>query len=296
MRIALIGTGRWGANIERTLKSIKGVELVHTYGRPKKGSDYHSLLKNRDTDGVIIATPGSTHAEVALPFIEQGIPVFIEKPVATTLQDARRLQSAAERSGSTVFAGHLHLYNPAFLKAKELVKKSGNIKAIVCEGISSGPRRDDMSVLWDWGSHDVYLALDLMGMLPKAVQAWGSCTDGKLHDITITRLYFPKNIDAVIINSWLSPDKRKKVNVTCEKATVVFEDTAKKKLAVHKGETTLYPQYEKTVALERELKAFIRCIKTKQPALSSITDGADVVSVLAAADKSIRLGGKIVKL
>ena len=70
IRLALIGTGRWGTAIARTLGVMEGIELAHVFGRPEKASDYRSLLKNpEDVQGVIIATPGSTHAEVALPFI-----------------------------------------------------------------------------------------------------------------------------------------------------------------------------------------------------------------------------------
>ena len=153
-----------------------------------------------------------------------------------------------------------------------------------------------MSVLWDWGSHDVYLALDLMGTLPDAIQVWGIATAGALHDFTVTRLHFPGNAEIIITNSWLSPEKRKRVAVTCEEATVVFEDTAEKKVAVSAHGKVSYPRYGKGAALACELAAFIRCIRNGSQPPTPFAQGASVVRILAAAEKSIARGGAPIKI
>ena len=159
IRLALIGLGRWGTNIKNTLEAIGGVEVV-TF--EKDASPLTPVVaKKKGIQAVIVATPGSTHAEVALPFVKEGLPVFIEKPMTTSLKDALKLQEAAQQSGSNVFVGHLHMYNPAYLAAKELVPHVGDTRYAMFEGMNWGPFREDMSAWWDWAPHDISLALDL---------------------------------------------------------------------------------------------------------------------------------------
>src|SRR5687768_16857555 len=137
-KLALIGVGRWGKNILRTLEAMKGVEVTAFDTTTSPSPSPHLRRGKRfspsgegeleGVDGVLIATPGSTHAKIALPFIKQGLPVFIEKPMTTSLVDARRIEKAAKKSGSRVFVGHVHLYNPAYLKLKKMVPKIGDVK------------------------------------------------------------------------------------------------------------------------------------------------------------------------
>jgi predicted dehydrogenase len=138
LRLGLVRRGRWGQAIERTLCSFPDVSLtVIARGDPVPG-----------LDGVVIATPSATHAEVALPYIAAGIPTFIEKRMATAVADAERLRDAAEQSGAIVFVGHIFLHHPAFLAALDLLPKLGRLRYLACEGVNDRPRRDS-SVLWD---------------------------------------------------------------------------------------------------------------------------------------------------
>jgi len=298
-RIALIGRGRWGKKIIKTLKGIRGVKLVFVGGR-----SHLSDLNIAEIDAAIIASPGSTHVEIALPLVKKGIPVFIEKPLALSVADTKKFERAAKSKNTKVFVGHLHLYNPAYLKAKAEVQKLGKIQSIVCEGMSDGPVRDDMSVLWDWGTHDVYVVLDLLGKMPTSVQAWGKSSrkgKPKIHDFTMSMLHFPGNVDALIVNSWLSPEKIKRVTITCAKGSVMFEDSAKKKVAVHKGlntdnPTTQYPPYAKQLALDAELRAFIAMLSSSKKPPSNLQNGMNTVVVLEKAEKSMASKGKSVKI
>ncbi|MDZ4226177.1 MAG: Gfo/Idh/MocA family oxidoreductase, partial [Patescibacteria group bacterium] len=75
VRLAVIGRGRWGKNIIKTLEAMPGCVVAYAVAR-----NYTELLKKNDIDGVVVATPSSTHAKVALPFIQKGLSTFIEKP------------------------------------------------------------------------------------------------------------------------------------------------------------------------------------------------------------------------
>lgn len=307
-RLALIGAGRWGKNILKTLESFPECEVAYI-----ETKDSRTLIDKTDIDAVIIATPGATHASVALPFIERGLPMFIEKPFTTNLADARRLAAAAEKSGSIIFVGHLHLYNPPYLAMKKLLPAIGSVRWVYAEGANNGPYRDDMPALWDWAPHDVVLMLDIIGSMPTRVQAWGASLlrpAARLDDIAFIKLEFPGGGVGFIFNSWLFPEKRKKVSIIGEKSSIVFDDTSEKKVVLYEGmgpevaggvvthnePSISYPTYDEGKSLELELKAFLRTVLEKEKPLSDVAVGLKVVTVLDAAERSLATGGTAVEL
>ncbi len=301
LTLALIGRGRWGQNIERTLREFPGIELVVAANT----TDAKKIDKS-DIDGALIATPGSTHIEVALPFVQAGLPVFIEKPLATSLTQAGQLKSSLKRKG-LLQVGHIHLYNPAYLAAKKAAKKIGKIRLLYFEGLAPGPVRDDMSVWWDWGPHGVSLVLDLLGAMPERVQGWGLNVyppnkGGKggfsrQYDAVQARLIFPSGAEMLLTTSWLSPEKRTRLTIVGENGSVIFDDRAEKKVTYFQANGAIsHPRYGNEPALRVELKQFVRMIKTKQPVLTDINEGLSVMTVLDAVEKSIRAGGALQKI
>lgn len=289
--LALIGVGRWGKNIQRTLEGHPEATLKYICATP---DETVVLADKDDLDGVLIATPGSTHAAIALPFIKKGIATFIEKPLTTSVADALALQKAANQSGALVMVGHVHLYNPAYLLTKQLAQESGNILHLHFEGMNNGPRRDEMSALWDWAPHDVAMALDLLGTGPITIQAWGieSLRPGKnLYDTAFIKLTFPKNIIVTCHISWLFPEKRKRLTVMAERDMTVFDDTAQKKVSLYKNQEISHPEYSPEPPLKRELDAFIASIKTKQPPITHLNQGVKVVQIIAKAEESMKQDG-----
>ncbi|HXL48147.1 MAG TPA: Gfo/Idh/MocA family oxidoreductase [Xanthobacteraceae bacterium] len=152
-----------GQNIERTLLSFPDVS-VRIIGKEEKPP-------SGELDGVLIANQSAGHARTALPYIEAGVATFIEKPIATTVVDAERIQGAADRSGAVVFVGHIFLYHPAFVVALKLLPSFGPIRYLLCEGMNDAPRTDS-SVLWDWLPHDLSMAHAIFSRNPDLVEAW----------------------------------------------------------------------------------------------------------------------------
>jgi UDP-N-acetylglucosamine 3-dehydrogenase len=296
-KLGLIGRGRWGKNIERTLLTFPDVALT-VVGRGEQAP--------KDLDGVLVATPGSTHKEIALPFIERGIPTFVEKPFTTSVADALALQTAAEKSGALVFVGHIHLYNPPFLKIKELLPSLGPVRFMFSEGMNNGPVRDDMSVMWDWLPHDLSMAIELLGSVPVAVEA--SAVNvlrpelPHLYDIASATFTFKEGIKLFSNVSWISPIKRKRLIVVGEKSTLVFDDTAEKKLILYKNlgphvegnrvalqeAHLLYPDYDKISSLECELRAFVEMVTAKK--VQSLNTSVAIVRAIEAAHKAVGEG------
>lgn len=308
MTLALIGAGRWGKNIERTLRELSGARLKYVETRR-----WRSLLRARDVVGVLIATPASTHARIAIPFLERGIPAFIEKPLTSTLREARRLKRAANRSGALVFVGHVQLYNPAYAVAKRAARRAGRIRLLVGEGMNNGPFRDDISALWDWAPHDLAMALDLLGARPVAVRAMGAAVlrpRTRLDDLATIAVRFSNGTEFLGTYSWLSPVKRKRLTIVGSRDTIVFDDTSERKVAVYEGmgptvsggevrraePRVTFPKYPTTPALDAELRAFVAMVRTKRRPRSDLAQGLATIRILDAAETSLRVRGAWVRL
>jgi len=295
VRLAVIGRGRWGKNIIKTLEALPECVVAYVVTR-----EYKELLKKSDIDGVIIATPPSTHAEIALPFIERGLPVFIEKPMTTSVVSAKRLLAASKKHGTPVFVGHIHLYNPAYHAAKKAIQKVGRLRMIVGEGANNGPVRNDYSAMWDWAPHDLSMMLDMVGKMPTRVQAWGVAKlrpGTKLWDFSQIKLEFPGGVTGIVMSSWLMPQKRKRLNVVGEKGSVVYDDTlGEKKVSVLTGTEVTYPTYARDMPLTLEMKEFLAATRTGKKPKTDVLQGLAVVVILEAAEKSIAGGGKLVRI
>lgn len=196
VRLALIGAGRWGANLMRTLSSLEGVDLAYvcTLGsRPAELPDgcelmfdWRLLLGESDLAGVLIATPAAVHVEQAAEFLARGLPVFLEKPMATTIADARTLDEVSRRRGAALVVDHTYLFNPAFRRLKQRFRElePGPAELSVRLG-NRGPLRPDLSVLWDWGPHAVAIALDLLGEVPDSVDCRVDASTGPSETVSV---------------------------------------------------------------------------------------------------------------
>jgi predicted dehydrogenase len=133
MRLAVIGAGVIGrTHIDRALKHPR-VQLVaiadptdaarslaESLGVPWF-ADYKEMLAVARPQGAIVATPNATHASVSVDCMERGVAVIVEKPIADTLEEARRICDTSRRTGVPALVGHHRRYNPVLRKAKEIV-------------------------------------------------------------------------------------------------------------------------------------------------------------------------------
>jgi len=281
-RIAVIGNGKWAKNIVRTLEGLPDLSAVVC--GPGEASP-------PNIDGVIIATPSATHAEVALPYIQRGLPTFIEKPMATSLLDAKRLLQAAEKSLAPVLVGHLHLYNPAFKKFVTLLPEIGKLRLVVSESMG-GEDRKDCSVLWDWLPHDVSMALRIFGTSPTEVQARAFGAAGTAMYSNVMATYLFGEVPFVSVAGWTSPYKRRCLIASGEAGAILFDDRADKKLALYKAKAVSYPTYGNEAPLASEMMAFLKIAREKKANDAELEEGLAVVRLIACAEESADKGGK----
>lgn len=290
--LALIGKGAWGKNYINTIIDLRDCSLQRSNIKTR---DYKSLLREGKIDGVIIATPASTHFEIAKEFLEKGFNILVEKPLTTNYKDARVLADIVNKNNNIAMVGHIFIYNPAFLELKNQIKKIGKIKSITSEGMGNGPIRSDASALWDWGPHDVSMITFLLG-LPVYVSALE--TGPNPGDSYTLKLSFSEGLVTSSKISRVSFVKKRSMAIIGKDGEIVFDDLAdfKLKVRIYSQKKDYYPEISKITPLENELMEFIFCIKNKIKPKTDFTKSIIVQKILEACEESASLGGEKIKI
>lgn len=296
LRLGLIGAGRWGRNYIRTIAGLDSLRLAGlasnnpecTQWVPREchiTSDWRTILDSRLIDGVIIATPPHLHIEMACAAVRAGIPVLVEKPLALDSAQAGKLRDLVAEHDGFVMVGHTHLFHPAFRQLKAVAPKYGKIRSIDSEAGNFGPFRTDTPVLWDWGSHDVAMCLDLLGSIPDQVVSRRIETrmvpEG-LGEIVEIELKFPQGVGARIRVGNVMPKKRY-FRALMEKAALVYDDLNPNPLTAYLAPefaTALVLQSGDEKPLTKLVVEFAAAIRERRKDRTSLELGVAVVNVL----------------
>ena len=218
-RVAVIGVGHLGQHHARLLAAMPQVDLVAVADTDlERGADVaarcgtaaladvSTLVGN--VDAVIIATPTTSHVEVALPFIEAGAAVLVEKPLAASVAEADRLVEAAAVRGTLLATGHTERFNPAVAAALPLVSRP---RFIEIHRLGAFPDRSlDIDVIFDLMIHDVDVLLAVVGSEVVSVEAVGVNVLTPRVDIANARLRFASGCIANVTASRISRDRVRK--------------------------------------------------------------------------------------
>jgi predicted dehydrogenase len=269
-------------------------------------------------DGVVISTPASSHADLALAALDAGKHVFVEKPLATTVAEVDAIAAAA--GDRVVMAGHTFLYNAAVRRIRDLVAGGdlGKIYYIYSQRLNLGQVRSDVNVWWNLAPHDVSILLYLLGgEVPDSVFVHGLTYLQKVvEDVAFATLSWPSGVKAHLHLSWLDPGKVRKMTVVGSRKMVVYDDIADDKIAifdkgvdfvprsgermdfdnfdafnvVHRMGDIWLPRIKFEEPLRIEAGHFLDCIERGEEPLTGIRDAREVVAVLAAGQRSLREG------
>ena len=170
-------------------------------------TDYHGLLG--EVDGVVVAVPTELHAEIAVPFLERGTPVLVEKPMSRTIADADRMIAAAAAGRAALAVGHTERHNPAVAIALRLVTAP---RFIEVHRLSAFPDRSlDIDVVFDLMIHDLDVILAIVGPDVVSIEAVGVPVLTGKYDIANVRLRFASGCIANITASRISKDRVRKI-------------------------------------------------------------------------------------
>ena len=277
-------------------------------------NNFMDVLNNEDIEGIALATPAETHAELAIQAMRAGKDVFVEKPMALSIFDAEAMQRVSKETSRILMVGHLLEYHPAVLKLREVIKSGelGKINYIYSNRLNFGKIRTQENALWSFAPHDIAVILRLLHQTPVEVSAnGGSYLTRGVDDITISNLRFSDESRAHIFVSWLHPFKEQRLVVVGDKKMAIFNDVNSfgKKLMMYpqtvefqsnlpilKKEDAEYIDHAETEPLREECAHFIECIKSRNEPLTDGQSGIEVLKVLHACQASIKQNGAPVNL
>jgi predicted dehydrogenase len=248
VRVGVIGCGYWGSKHVRVLSGLAGVggvavidpdprirgAITSAFPAVRGFPDLASALPH--VDAAVVATPPRNHAEVALQALRAGKHVLVEKPITTTLVDARLLAAEARRSGVILMAGHTFEFNPAVRELRRRMDQGelGEIYYIHSARLNLGLYRSDVNVVWDLAPHDISIMNYLLRSTPTVVSAWGSShACGEVKDLAYVRLqYAAVGVVGYAHVSWLDPRKTRRITVVGSRKMAVYDDLADEKLRI----------------------------------------------------------------
>ena len=280
VRVAVIGVGHLGRHHARILSSLEGVELVAVVdtdaGRAAAAATATGASARADfreifdqVDAVTIAVPTELHRDVALPFLEQGTAVLIEKPMARSLTEADELVGAARASGATLAVGHTERYNPAVAAVLPLVTSP---RFIEVHRLGAFPERSlDIDVVFDLMIHDLDIILALVRSEVESIEAVGVPVLTPKYDIANARLRFASGCIANVTASRISKERVRKIRFFQPDAYLSIDYAAQEvegwRLVRREGARPAIEGGPLPVArdepLRRELADFINAVRTK---------------------------------
>ena len=220
LRLAVIGVGHLGRHHARILSTMEGVTLSAVVDTlPERAAEIASVSNTRaltdcrdligEVDAVVVAVPTELHAEVAVPFLDKGTPVLVEKPMSRSIADADRMLAAARASGAMIAVGHTERHNPAVAVALRLVSAP---RFIEVHRLSAFPDRSlDIDVVFDLMIHDLDVILAIVKSEVTSIEAVGVPVLTPKYDIANVRLRFASGCIANITASRISKDRVRKI-------------------------------------------------------------------------------------
>ncbi len=319
-RVGVVGCGYWGKNLVRNFGELGRLayvcdkrpavaqEMADRYGAQAVALDE---LLTTDVEGVVVAVPAAQHMDLAARALRAGKDVFVEKPLALTVDDADELCRLAEVEQRILMVGHLLQYHPAFLALRDVVAEGrlGRLQYLYSNRLNLGRIRREEDILWSFAPHDISMILALVGASPDQVSAVGSRYLHKsIADVTTTHLQFPGGESGHVFVSWLHPFKEQKLVVVGDQGMAVFDDgrdwKGKLELYAHRVEWRdgmpqpmraageAMPLLE-TEPLRVECEHFLDCIASRETPRTDGWEGRRVLDVLERAQASMRLSGMV---
>ncbi|MDX6536278.1 MAG: hypothetical protein QOD37_619 [Gaiellales bacterium] len=329
VRIGVVGLGYWGPNVVRNMSRVADLawccdlsaesreRYAPQYPQTRFTADFDDLLDDPAVDAIAVASSVPTHHPLGLRAIAAGKHVFIEKPLAASVADARELVEAAEKADRRLMVGHLLLFHPALAVVHGLIDSGalGDVYYLYGNRVNLGQVRADENALWSLGAHDVAVLLDLVGERPVEAQARGECyVRPGIEDVVFGYLKFPSGVIAHLHLSWLDPHKMRKLTVVGSQKMVVFDDmetdrkvTIYDKSASRSPSTDSYGEYVSVrfgdISIPRipndeplrlECQEFVDAIGEGREPRCNGREGLAVVEVLESMQTSLDEGGRVV--
>jgi len=333
MNIAVIGLGYWGPNLLRNLHETRRcnrlvacdldrakLERINSrFPSVELEQDCKKILQDANIDGVLVATPVSSHFTLAKAALESGKHVFVEKPMTANGEEAKTLIALAKQKEKVLMVGHTFEYSPPVLKIKETIEKGGlgKIYYISSSRVNLGLHQKDVSVIWDLAPHDFSSIFYWLDEEPIHISAVGKdCVQAGIPDVAFINLEFASGVIVNVQVSWLSPSKLRRTAIIGSEKMLVYDDTeniekvkifdkgvnykdpktfGEYHLSYRTGDV-ISPRIDTFEPLFEEMKHFVSCCETGKRPKTDGRNGLRVVKALEAAEASLNNKGAVVKI
>ena len=334
MRVGVIGYGYWGPNVARNFVEILGPGMVAVSDlNPKRlavaertcpgivtTTDHRRLLADPSISAVAIATPVSTHHEIAIQALRAGKHVLVEKPLAASSAQSVDLIEEADRHKRVLLVGHTFVYTGAVRKMREVVAANqiGTVLYYDSVRVNLGLFRHDTNVIWDLATHDLSIVDYVLGARVVAVSATGmSHILGEPEDIAYLTLFFEGSLIAHLHVNWMAPVKVRRTLVGGSEKMIIYDDLEPvekikvydKGITVNNDPEATYqmlvgyrtgdmwaPRIDTAEALLTQAAHFVRCIEGSEQPITGGEAGLRVVRVLEAATESMARRGEPIEI
>jgi predicted dehydrogenase len=332
IRVAVVGLGYWGPNLVRNLHEVLEAEvavacdlrqealatLARRYPAVPQTTNYEEILGDPTVDAVVVATPVSTHYELALAALNAGKHVLVEKPLAASSGEALELVETAADLGLVLMPGHTFLYSPPVRMIRDVMASGelGEVYFISTSRVNLGIHQPDVSVVWDLGPHDFSILRYWLGELPSTVAAMTrDCVTPNIPDVAFIHLAFGSGAISHVELAWLAPSKLRRTTIVGSQKMVVYDDTSNEPVRIfdsgadlqdpqtfgeyqltYRTGDILSPKVAVTEPLALQLTDFCDAIRNGTTPRSSAELGLDVVRIIETVDRSLGLKGRPVRV
>jgi predicted dehydrogenase len=333
LRIAVLGAGHWGPNLIRNFHNHQTSEVAWVVDRDESrlaltrsrhpdirmAADPAAALADPAVAAVIVATPTRTHHRLAAAALRAGKHVLVEKPMATSADEAEELCDLAASHGRVLMVGHVFLFNAGIRRIKDYLAggRLGRVFYLSMMRTNLGPIRTDVNAAWDLAAHDISIANYWLDAVPSHAAAQGGCwINAGVEDAVFATLWYPGEVIAHLQASWLSPRKVRDITVVGDEGMLTFDDMnlsepiriydkrvspertpgfidtfATFRTSIRLGDIAI-----PLVALGEPLKAecdhFVECIAKAATPLADGRSGVGAVRALAAISRSMANDGR----
>lgn len=312
-RVGVIGLGAMGQNHVRVYSLMTNVKLVGVVDINRKilnataktykitpYADYREMINNENLDIISLAVPTSNHYQLAKEILRKKINLLIEKPLAVSEEECKKIIEFAKQHRIILGVGHTERFNPVIteLKKRILAGNAGKIFQITIRRYGPFPQRiKDVGVILDLATHDIDVLLYLTQS--EIIRCWvesGRLIHSKHEDLAVSTFRFKNKVIGVLMENWLSPTKIRDIVVHAQRGMFVadfltqdlyfyennYTPSGWESLQVFRGmaEGNMTRYYiKREEPLKVELEAFINAVELKKPFMVTGDDGLKTVEV-----------------
>ena len=332
VRIGVVGYGYWGPNLVRNFAELRGASLAavadldsrklevvsRRYPVVTTTTRFQDLLEDPSIDAIAIATPVNTHFELGMAALKAGKHLWLEKPMAETSLQARKLIDEADKRNLVLLVDHTFIYTGAVRKMAEIIKAGdlGRVYYYDSVRVNLGLFQRDVSVISDLAVHDFAILEHLLGEHPTAISASGvNHFPGTPENLAFITLFYESGTIAHVNVNWLAPVKVRQILVGGSKKMITYDDLEpSEKIKIYdKGVSftddpqQIYemrvgyrtgdmwaPKLDASEALSVESEHFVECITNRTAPITDGRLGLRVVELIETATSSMRGKGETV--